>query len=93
MLKKKVKERICSFTQVKEEKFFKSFDWDKLIDFKLTAPFIPKANIEEDYSKIIYENQDDFIYLINKESFKYQNINNGKDEHNEEYDSKWANEF
>ena len=93
LLKKKVKERICSFTQVKEEKFFKSFDWDKLIDFKLTAPFIPKANIEEDYSKIIYENQEDFIYLINKESFKYQNINNGKDEHNEEYDSKWANEF
>ena len=93
LLKKKVKERICSFTQVKEEKFFKSFDWDKLIDFKLKPPYIPKANIEEDYSKIIYENQEDFIYLINKESFKYQNINNGKDEHNEEYDSKWANEF
>ena len=93
LLKKKVKERLCSFSLLKEEKIFAGFDWDKLIDFKLNPPFVPKSNIEEDYSKIMFENQDNFTNIINKEGNKFQSINESKKEHYEEYDDKWANEF
>ena len=93
LLKKKVKERLCSFSLLKEEKIFSGFDWDKLIDFKLNPPFVPKSNIEEDYSKIMFENQDNFTNIINKEGNKFQNINENKKEHFDEYDDKWANEF
>ena len=93
LLKKKVKERLCSLKKKKKENFFANFDWDKLIDFKLKPPYIPKTNIEEDYSKLMNENQNNFINFINKEIHKFQSINEGKKEHYEEYDSKWANEF
>ena len=93
LLKKKVKERLCNLNLIKGEKFFLNFDWDKLIDFKLKPPYIPKANIEEDYSKIMNENKEDFINIINKEAHKFQSVNEGKKEHYEEYDTKWANEF
>ena len=39
------------------------------------------------------ENQNNFINFINKEINKFKSINEGKKEHYEEYDSKWANEF
>ena len=39
------------------------------------------------------ENKEDFINIINKEAHKFQSVNEGKKEHYEEYDTKWANEF
>ena len=44
LLKKKVKERCCDSELLKKQKIFNDFDWDKLIDFKLTAPYIPNLN-------------------------------------------------
>ena len=44
LLKKKVKDRCCDCELLKKEEIFNDFDWDKLIDFKLKAPFIPNIN-------------------------------------------------
>ena len=44
LLKKKVKDRCCDCELLKKEEIFNDFDWDKLIDFKLNAPFIPNIN-------------------------------------------------
>ena len=93
LLKKKVKDRICSFSLIKEEKLFKNFDWDKLIDFKINPPLIPIKNIDEDYYKIMNDNQNDFSIIINKEAIKYKKENRNKNDNYENYDSKWADEF
>ena len=92
LLKKKVKDRICSFSKIKEEKLFKNFDWDKLIDFKINPPLIPIKNIDEDYFKIMNNNQNDFNSIINKEAIKFKNESH-KNDYYENYDSKWADEF
>ena len=92
LLKKKVKDRICSFSLIKEEKIFKNFDWDKLIDFKLNPPFIPNSD-NLDYNKIMEDNQNDFSSIIEKDASTFKNFSDSKKNNIVDYDSKWADEF
>lgn len=41
LLTKNVGKRCCQTSLIKELKLFEGFEWDKLIDMKLPAPFIP----------------------------------------------------
>lgn len=41
LLTKNVDKRCCQTSLIKELKLFKGYEWDKLIDMKLTGPFIP----------------------------------------------------
>ena len=54
LLNKKVNERICNVSKLKKKTFFEGFDFDKLNDFKLKAPYKP---IKTNYSKYLNENR------------------------------------
>lgn len=48
LLCKDVSERCCNLNILKREVVFEGFDWDALIDFKLTAPYLPEKRVWKD---------------------------------------------
>ena len=90
LLNKKVNERICNVSSLKKKPFFEGFEFDKLNDFKLKAPYKPSKHSFDKYLKETnpYEN-----YV--KEDNTLLNKKRGKE--NEEippdYDPNWADEF
>ena len=95
ILNKHPRERLCNFEQIKAHSFFFEFNWDELVDMKMTPPFEPtvKFDIEEclNNKKQKYV---DMIKQLEMESFSTStlkdistsNINNP--ENNE-----WAKDF
>ena len=89
LLNKKVNERICNVSALKKKPFFERFEFDKLNDFKLKAPFKPSKQNFERYlkEKNPYEN-----YV--KEDYSPSNKKKAKDEEiPKDYDPNWADEF
>jgi cGMP-dependent protein kinase len=89
LLNKKVNERICNVSALKKKPFFERFEFDKLNDFKLKAPFKPSKQNFERYlkEKNPYEN-----YV--KEDNSPSNKKKAKDEEiPKDYDPNWADEF
>ena len=48
MLKKTPTNRLWKFEQIKENPYFKDFDWEKLMSFSLTPPYIVKIDEKND---------------------------------------------
>ena len=88
LLNKKVNERICNVSSLKKKPFFEGFEFDKLNDFKLKAPFKPSKQNFERYlkEKNPYEN---YVKEDNSPVSKKK-----KDEDiPKDYDPNWADEF
>ena len=99
LLKKKVNERLCTFEKIKAHEFYKDFNWDDLLEFKLSPPYIPHlAPLKSfDYYTVRYSH-----YLENdKNSKKYKDNardekeNEKKEKENDKYkfDPNWAEIF
>ena len=54
MLKKNPTSRLWQFEQIKEEPYFKKFDWNKLISLSLTPPYKLIFKNEKETSSIPY---------------------------------------
>jgi cGMP-dependent protein kinase len=90
LLNKKVNERICNVSSLKKKDFFQNFEFDKLNDFKLKAPYRPNKQNFEKYlkDKNPYEN---FVREDNSPSSKKKAKDN--DDIPNDYDPNWADEF
>ena len=89
LLNKKVNERICNVSKLKKKTFFEGFDFDKLNDFKLKAPYKP---IKTNYSKYLNENRP-YENMVQEDSIC---VGKKKDKDNDipqDYDPNWADEF
>ena len=92
-LKKKVNERICSYEIIIKHQFYKDFNWNDLLDFKLIPPYIPSIlplKRFEDYDiKYIefLENEKNTRKVNNKD-----NYDKDKDK-NKNFDPNWADVF
>ena len=93
LLAKKVNERLCNVSKLKQKSFFEGFEFNKLNDFQLEPPFKPAKN---DLSKFLknlepYEN----IFKDEKESvFSPSKKKKNKDEdENSDYDPNWVEVF
>ena len=90
LLNKKVNERTCNVSSLKKKPFFEGFEFDKLNDFKLKAPYKPN---KQNFEKYLNENNPYENYV--KEDNTLLNKKRGKE--NEEippdYDPNWADEF
>ena len=90
LLNKKVNERICNVSALKKKAFFEGFEFDKLNDFRLKAPYKPN---KQNFDKYLKENNPYEYYV--KEDNTLLSKKKGKD--NEEippdYQPNWADEF
>ena len=98
-LKKKVNERICSFEIIKRHEFYKDFNWDELIEFKLNPPYIPKnsslKNFDEYNVRYIDFLENEKNNKKMKESIKEEKEDEkNKDKNkNKKFDPNWADIF
>ena len=92
LLAKKVNERICNFSKLKQKPFFDGFEFNKLNDFQLEPPFKPVKNDMSKFLKTMepYENifKDEKESVINNKKKKTKN-----DDENSDYDPNWIEAF
>ena len=92
LLAKKVNERICNFSKLKQKPFFDGFEFNKLNDFQLEPPFKPVKNDMSKFLKTMepYENifKDEKESIINNKKKKNKN-----DDENSDYDPNWVEVF
>jgi cGMP-dependent protein kinase len=92
LLAKKVNERICNFSKLKQKPFFDGFEFSKLNDFQLEPPFRPTKS---DMNKFLRNTEPyESIFKDEKESV----VNNKKkknknDDENSDYDPNWIEVF
>ena len=100
-LKKKVNERLCIFEKIKSHEFYKDFNWDYLIEFKLLPPYIPHLSPLKsfDYYTVRY------IHFLENDKNNRKGKDNVKDEkehekdkekdndNNKDFDPNWADIF
>ena len=88
LLTKKVNERVCNVSILKQKAFFGDFDFDKLNDFKLTPPYIPHTSDLSSFldQENLYEDMVSNDHIPIKKS-------NPKEELPPGYDKNWADEF
>ena len=92
LLTKEVNKRNCNINNLKKMKFFNEFDFEKLNDFCIEAPYIP---ITVDMNKYLstecpYEN----MISHEQQNITVNNNKKGKKEHiPSDYDKNWADEF
>ena len=88
LLNKKVNERICNVSSLKKKPFYEGFEFDKLIEFRLKAPFKPNM---ENFNK--YLKQENPYENFVKEDNTYKK-KEGDDTHIPPgYNPNWADEF
>jgi len=89
MLNKNLKERLFKIKQIKNHLWFKDFNWNKLRDLSMEAPFIPKR-IEKNVNKL-----DGMIFVdyIEKFSKKYNEKILNPILNNKEKNVEWYNNF
>ena len=87
LLAKKVNERICNVSILKQKAFFSDFDFDQLNDFKLTPPYIPHTSDLSQYlnQENLYEDMVSSDHVVPKKK--------EKEEFPPDYDQNWADEF
>ncbi len=91
LLKKKVNERICNFSLLKEDVIYENLEWDKLIDFQIVPPYVPQVDTININDKTYFERYKENIDIyLEKQLIKNTIINNDNLEHN---DDKWFNDF
>ena len=94
LLAKKVNERVCNFSKLKQKEFFQNFDFDKLNDFQLEPPFKPE---KKDLTRYFKETKPyESIFKIEKQS-TIHSINkrrrNKDEDEDSDYDPNWMEIF
>ena len=93
LLAKKVNERLCNVSKLKQKPFFEGFEFNKLNDFQLEPPFKPTKNDMTKFMKNLepYEN----IFKDEKDSCATPNKKkkNKEEEENSDYDPNWVEVF
>jgi cGMP-dependent protein kinase len=89
LLNKKVNERLCNMNSIKQNDFFKDLNWNELIDFKITPPYIP-TNKEVNFKNEKNEKYEDFMMKNNPDE-NYENYD--YDDIPVDYDKNWVDEF
>ena len=88
LLNKKVNLRICNVNFLKQKPFFNDLDFDNLIDFKLTPPYIP---LTSDMTQYLSE-ENPYEDIVSHDNY----IGGKKDKEDyfpPGYDRHWADEF
>ena len=95
LLAKKVNERLCNVSKLKQKPFFEGFDFNKLNDFQLDPPYKPVKN---DMSKFLKDTGTPYESILKEE--KETNIHSHKkkkkteeDEDISDYDPNWIKVF
>ena len=93
LLAKKVNERLCNVSKLKQKPFFEGFEFNKLNDFQLEPPFKPTKNDLYKFLKKLepYEN----IFKDEKESVisPSKKKKNKDEDDNSDYDPNWIEVF
>ena len=101
MLDKNPSYRLCNFHSIKNQAWFKDFNWDELSNLNLKAPYIPKipeSNFDFDEQckpKFDLENNNfiDYVDFLKENNKQFEALGNKiTKEQNEEY-MKWYNKF
>ena len=89
---KKVNERLCNVSKLKQKPFFEGFDFNKLNDFQLDPPFKPE---KKDLSKFLKTTEPyESIFKDEKETTTSPKKKKNKDEdENSDYDPNWVEVF
>ncbi len=95
LLNKKVNLRICSLEKAKKLNLFKDFNWDDLIEFNITPPYIPKTPLLKEFKDYTIQ----YLLYVKKElEDKIKNQDSLLSSYNEDdkecdYDCNWAENF
>jgi cGMP-dependent protein kinase len=93
LLSKKVNERICNVSKLKQKSFFEKFEFNKLNDFQLDPPYKPE---KKDMSKYfqetktyesIFKDEKDISYSPSKKK------KNKEEDDDSDYDPNWVEVF
>ena len=93
MLRKKPKDRVCNLEEAKKLSLFNKFQWNMLLDYRITSPYIPKLVNEEN---LLGEVKVNFLDNLYKSSYnrKIEEKNKEKEDSDTEgYDPKWIENF
>ena len=94
LLNKKVNLRICSLEKAKKLNLFKDFNWEDLIEFNITPPYIPKTPLLKEFKDYTIQ----YLLYVKKEledKIKYEDslLSSYDDDKDYNYDSNWAENF
>jgi cGMP-dependent protein kinase len=89
LLNKKVNERVCDVSKLKKKNFFDGFDFDKLNDFKLKAPYKPT---KQNFTKYLNENRP-YENMVQEDNSSANKKKNKDNDIPPDYDPNWADEF
>jgi cGMP-dependent protein kinase len=89
LLNKKVNERTCNVSSLKKKPFFEGFEFDKLNDFKLKAPYKPN---KQNFEKYLNENNP-YENYVKEDCTAIKKKGKDNEEIPSDYDPNWADEF
>jgi cGMP-dependent protein kinase len=92
LLAKKVNERVCNVSKLKQKPFFENFDFSKLNDFQLEPPYKPE---KKDLSKFLTEKKDPYesIFKNEKEISSPKKKKANEEDEDSDYDPNWVEAF
>ena len=91
LLSKKVNERVCNVSKLKQKPFFEGFEFNKLNDFQLQPPFKPE---KKDMSKYFQETKPyESIFSNERDSYSPKKKRNKDDDDDSDYDPNWVENF
>ena len=93
LLAKKVNERVCNVSKLKQKPFFQDFDFSKLNDFQLKPPYKPE---KKDMSKFLTEKKEPYENIFKNEkenSYSPKKKQNFDDDDDDDYDPNWVEAF
>ena len=92
LLSKKVNERVCNVSKLKQKPFFEGFEFNKLNDFQLQPPFKPE---KKDMSKYFQETKPyESIFSNERDGYSPKKKRNKDDDDDDsDYDPNWVENF
>ena len=92
LLAKKVNERVCNVSKLKQKTFFEGFEFNKLNDFQLEPPYKPE---KKDLSKFLTEKKEPYenIFKNEKDSISPKKKRNSEEDDDSDYDPNWVEIF
>ena len=92
LLAKKVNERVCNVSKLKQKPFFENFDFSKLNDFQLEPPYKPE---KKDLSKFLTEKKEPYesIFKNEKDTYSPKRKKASVGDEDSDYDPNWVEVF
>jgi cGMP-dependent protein kinase len=92
LLAKKVNERVCNVSKLKQKPFFENFDFSKLNDFQLEPPYKPE---KKDLSKFLTEKKEPYesIFKNEKDTYSPKKKKMSEEDEDSDYDPNWVEVF